>query len=157
MTGGLSLGAIGLGLFTMLSVNSNYVANVLPSLVIVSLGMGMSFVAMSSTALIGVDPSDAGVASALVNSTQQTGSTMGAALINTIATTATVSFIASHPKTASNLTAGAIHGYTSAFTFSAIVLALAALTAFTLIRPAQTTALDVDLDAEGLLLQPAGV
>jgi EmrB/QacA subfamily drug resistance transporter len=154
MTGGLSLAAIGLALFTLLNVNSSYAANVLPSLIIVSLGMGMSFVPMSSTALIGVDHSDAGVASALVNSTQQTGSTMGAALINTIATTATVSFIASHPKTAANLTAGAIHGYTSAFTFSAIVLALAAITAFSMIRPAK--AIDLDVDTDGLLLQPVG-
>ena len=99
--------------------------------------MGLSFVAMSSTALIGVSPEDAGVASALVNATQQTGGTMGAALINTIATSATVSYVATHGTSATSLTAGAIHGYTTAFTFSAIVLAVAAVAAFTLIRPGQ--------------------
>jgi hypothetical protein len=107
---------------------------VLPAELIVSLGMGLSFVAMSSTALIGVDQSDAGVASALVNSTQQTGGSLGAALINTIATTATVSYVAAHGKSAASLTAGSIHGYTTAFTFSGIVLAVAAVAAFTLIR-----------------------
>ena len=59
---------------------------------------------------------------------------MGAALINTIATSATVSYVAAHGTSAASLEAGAIHGYTTAFTFSAIVLALAATAAFTLIR-----------------------
>ena len=107
-------------------MHSAYLTTVLPAEVIVSLGMGLSFVAMSSTALFGVSPEDAGVASALVNATQQTGGSMGAALINTIATSATVSYVAAHGKSAASLTAGAIHGYTTAFTFSAIVLAVAA-------------------------------
>ena len=131
------MAAAGLALFSTLGVDSTYVSIVLPAELIVSLGMGMSFVAMSSTALIGVNPEDAGVASALVNSTQQTGGTMGAALINTIATTATVSYVAAHGSSAASLEAGAIHGYTSAFTFSAIVLAVAAVAAFTLIRRAK--------------------
>jgi MFS family permease len=153
MTGGLTLGAIGLGLFTLLSVHSIYVTGVLPSEIIVSLGMGMSFVAMSSTALVGVNPEDAGVASALVNATQQTGSSMGAALINTIATTAAASYVASHGTSVAALTAGAIHGYDSAFTFSAIMLALAAIAAFTLVRPA-TTAASVEPGMDELVLQP---
>jgi hypothetical protein len=103
-------------------------------MVIVSLGMGLSFVAMSSTSLIGVQPEDAGVASALVNTTQQTGSSMGAALINTIATGATASYLAVHGTSARALVAGSIHGYTTAFTFSAIVLTAAAIIAFALIR-----------------------
>ena len=131
------MAAAGLALFSTLGVHSTYVSIVLPAELIVSLGMGMSFVAMSSTALIGVNPEDAGVASALVNSTQQTGGTMGAALINTIATTATVSYLATHGTSAAALEAGAIHGYTTAFTFSAIVLAVAAVAAFALIRRAK--------------------
>ena len=96
--------------------------------------MGLSFVALSSTSLIGVAPADAGVASALVNSTQQTGSTMGAALINTIATGATAAYLAVHGTSAAAEVAGSIHGYTTAFLFSAIVLAAAAVSAFALIR-----------------------
>ena len=96
--------------------------------------MGLSFVALSSTSLIGVAAGDAGVASALVNSTQQTGSTMGAALINTIATSATASYLAVHGKSAATEVAASIHGYTTAFLFSAIVLAAAAVAAFALIR-----------------------
>jgi EmrB/QacA subfamily drug resistance transporter len=158
MTGGLALGAVGLGLFHMLSVHSVYVTGVLPSEVIVSLGMGISFVAMSSTALVGVNPEDAGVASALVNATQQTGSSMGAAIVNTIATTAAASYIASHGKSVASVTAGAIHGYTSAFTFSAIMLALAAIAAFTLIRPSgKVTEADRDAGTAQLALQPVAV
>ena len=104
MMSGLTLGALGLGLFTMLGVNSAYASVVLPAEIIVSLGMGMAFVSMSSTSLVGVNPEDAGVASALVNATQQTGSSMGAALINTIATSATASYLVTHGHTASALT-----------------------------------------------------
>jgi len=134
MTGGLLMAMAGLVLFSTITVHSTYVAVVLPAELVVSLGMGMSFVAMSSTALFGVSPEDAGVASALVNATQQTGGSMGAALINTIATTATASYLAVHGSSPAALTAGAIHGYTSAFTFSAIVLGLAAVAAFGLVR-----------------------
>ena len=153
LTGGLLMAVGGLALFSTLDVHSAYVSVVLPAEVIVSLGMGLSFVAMSSTALIGVGEQDAGVASALVNATQQTGGTMGAALINTIATSATVSYIAAHGTSPEALTAGAIHGYTTAFTFSAIVLALAATAAFTLIkRRARTAEAMAEGDGETLAL-----
>jgi hypothetical protein len=144
----------GLALFSTLDVHSAYVSVVLPAEVIVSLGMGLSFVALSSTALIGVSEQDAGVASALVNATQQTGGTMGAALINTIATSATVSYIAVHGTSAEARAAGAVHGYTTAFTFSAIVLALAAAAAFTLIRRRARTAdaMAEEVDDETLAL-----
>jgi EmrB/QacA subfamily drug resistance transporter len=148
LTGGLVIGVAGLALFSTLHVHSTYVGTVLPAEIIVSLGMGLSFVAMNSTALIGVNPEDAGVASALVNSTQQTGGTMGAALINTIATSATVSYLASHGTSVASMTAGAIHGYTTAFVFSAIVLALAATSAFTLIRRAHPATDEAVADPE---------
>jgi EmrB/QacA subfamily drug resistance transporter len=150
---GLVLGAIGLGVFTLLGVHSSYASLVLPAELIVSTGMGLSFVALSSTSLIGVAPADAGVASALVNSTQQTGSTMGAALINTIATSATASYLAVHGKSAAAEVAGSIHGYTTAFLFSAIVLAAAAVGAFALVR-APKDAIGVGEDPE-LLAVPA--
>jgi EmrB/QacA subfamily drug resistance transporter len=134
MTTGIGIAAVGLWLFTTLQVHSSYVTVVLPAELIVSFALGMTFVAMNSTALVGVDPDDAGVASALLNSTQQTGSSMGAALTNTIAATATVGYLAAHGTSAAALAAGAVHGYTTAFRFSAIVLALACLAAFSLVR-----------------------
>jgi MFS family permease len=131
---GLILSAIGLGVFTLIGVHTVYASLVLPAMVVVSLGMGLSFVALSSTSLIGVQPADAGVASAMVNATQQMGGSMGAALINTIATGATASYLALHGTSASAEVAGSIHGYTTAFGFSGIVLAAAAVAAFALIR-----------------------
>ena len=151
LTGGLLMATAGLVLFSTLDVHSAYVTTVLPAELIVSLGMGLSFVAMSSTALLGVGPEDAGVASALVNSTQQTGSSMGAALINTIATSATVSYVATHGTSPEALTAGAIHGYTTAFTFSAIVLAVAAAAAFSLIRRARPSTDEAVVEGEQVL------
>jgi EmrB/QacA subfamily drug resistance transporter len=153
---GLVLGAIGLGIFTLLGVHSTYVSLVLPAEVIVSFGMGLSFVAMSSTSLIGVAPDDAGVASALVNTTQQTGGSLGAALINTIATGATASYLAVHGTSAKAEIAGSIHGYTTAFTFSAVVLAVAAVGAFLLIRaPKEAIAEQADLEEVEMLAVPS--
>ena len=114
--------------------------------------VGSMFVPFSSTALIGVAPHDAGVASALVNATQQTGGSMGAALINTIATSATVSYVAAHGTSPASLTDGAIHGYTTAFTFSAIVLAVAAAAAFGLIRRGRPTSDQAVAEEAGELL-----
>jgi EmrB/QacA subfamily drug resistance transporter len=153
MTGGLLLATAGLILFSTLDVHSTYIAVVLPAELIVSLGMGLSFVVLSSTALIGVNEADAGVASALVNTTQQTGSSLGAALINTIATSATVSYVAAHGKSVASLTAGSIHGYTTAFTFSAIVLGVAAVSAFVLISRNRPSEAEAELaEDEGLVL-----
>ena len=108
MTIGLLMAAAGLVLFSTIDVHSTYVSIVLPAEIIVSLGMGMSFVPMSSTALIGVGPQDAGVASALVNATQQTGGSMGAALINTIATTRH-GLLRRHPRHVARLARGRRH------------------------------------------------
>jgi EmrB/QacA subfamily drug resistance transporter len=150
MAFGLLMGTGGLVLFSTLDLHSAYVSTVLPAEIIVSIGMGLAFVSMSSTALLGVSPEDAGVASALVNTTQQTGSTMGAALINTIATTATASYLATHGKSPTALAAGAIHGYTTAFVFSAAVLGAASVAAFALIRRTRTDPVGVEADTEAL-------
>jgi EmrB/QacA subfamily drug resistance transporter len=134
MTIGFTMATAGLFMFSTIGVHSTYLSIVLPAELIVSVGMGLSFVSLSSTALIGVAPADAGVASALVNSAQQTGGSLGASLINTIATTATASYLVAHGHSPAALEAGAIHGYTTAFTFSGIVLAAAAVSAFVLVR-----------------------
>jgi EmrB/QacA subfamily drug resistance transporter len=134
MIGGLTLAAGGLLWFTGLSVDSSYLAHVLPPEVLVSLGMGMAFVPMSSTALIGVEPKDAGVASALVNATQQVGGSLGTALLNTVAASVATSYLASHAPSAAAAQTAAVHGYTTAFTVSAVLLAGAAVVAAVLVR-----------------------
>jgi EmrB/QacA subfamily drug resistance transporter len=131
---GLVLASAGLLWFTGLSVDSTFAANVLPPEILVSLGMGMAFVSLSNTALVGVDPSDAGVASALVNATQQVGGALGTALLNTVAATAATTYLAHHVLGAASVQKAAVHGYTTAFTISAALLLLAALTGGLLIR-----------------------
>ena len=103
----------------------------LPAEIVMSLGMGFAFVALSSTALIGVDDRDAGVASALVNTTQQVGGSLGTALLNTIAASATVHYISSHG--AGSVAVGTVHGYTVAFTWGLGALILAAVLSFVLV------------------------
>jgi EmrB/QacA subfamily drug resistance transporter len=145
MVVGLGFATVGLAWFTRLGVDSTYVSHVLFPEIIVSLGMGMAFVPMSSTALVGVDPKDAGVASALVNTTQQVGSSLGTALLNTIAASAAATFVATHVHSTTEARAAVVHGYTTAFTVSAILLLLAAVAAGTLIRASSK---DVQPDPE---------
>lgn len=134
MVTGLLLAFAGQLWFTRLGVDSTFVAHVLPPEVAVSFGMGLAFVPMSSTALIGVDPRDAGVASALVNATQQVGSSLGTALLNTIAATAAADFVATHTRSLVEAHAAVVHGYTTAFSVSALILLGAATAAGVLIR-----------------------
>src|ERR1035437_704002 len=84
------------------------------------------FVSMNSAALFGIDEENAGVASALVNTTQQVGAALGTAFLNTIAASATVSYLATRINTPSVVRAGAVHGYTTAFEVSALLAAVVA-------------------------------
>jgi predicted MFS family arabinose efflux permease len=134
MTGGLLMGALGLAWFTQIGLHTSYLSHVLPAEIVVSMGLGFAFVPFSSTALIGVAPHDAGVASALVNATQQVGGSLGTALLNTVAASATASYIAAHHPGATFSALANVHGYTTGFTVSAIVLFIAAISAVTLIK-----------------------
>jgi EmrB/QacA subfamily drug resistance transporter len=134
MVSGFVLAAVGLALFTGIGLHTDYLTHILIAEVIVSFGMGMAFVPLSSTALIGVDPSDAGVASAMVNTTQQTGASLGVALLNTLAATATANYLLHHGKSPISYANALVHGYTTSFTVSALLLALAAVTTILIVR-----------------------
>ena len=132
MVGGFALAAAGLILFTRIGIHSSYPFLLMPAELIVSFGMGSAFVPLSSAALLGVDPADAGVASAMVNTTQQTGGSLGVSLLNTIAASATTHFLTVHPG--AGPAAGVVHGYTTAFEVSVGLLAAAALSAWSFLR-----------------------
>ncbi|MCU1490167.1 MAG: drug resistance transporter, EmrB/QacA subfamily [Acidimicrobiaceae bacterium] len=134
MAAGLLLAGIGLAWFTQIGVHSSYAVHVLPAEVLASFGIGLAFVPLSSTALIGVAPHDAGVASALVNTTQQIGGSLGTALLNTIAASATGTYLASRQHTVATASAGLVHGYTVAFTYSAVIVGLALVATLSLLR-----------------------
>jgi MFS family permease len=124
---------------TQLDLHSSYVTHILPSFVAMSIGMGLMFVPLSSTALSGVSDHDAGVASAMVNATQQVGGSLGAALLNTIFTTAVATYATTHGVAPAALANAAIRGYNVAFTVSAFLLAAGAVLVVLFIRkPAET-------------------
>ena len=157
MLSGLALTTAGLLLFTRLGVASTFASGVLPAEIVMSLGLALTFVPMSSTALIGIDRRDAGVASALVNATQQVGGSLGIALLNTVASSAAAGYLAAHAggvgsaAAASVVPAATVHGYTTAFDVSTVMVVVAFVLTATLLRgsrrAAQTEALP-ELGAE---------
>jgi len=140
MTSGLLLGAIGLAWFTQIGVSTGYLTHVLPAEIIVSCGMGLAFVPLSSTALLGVSSQDAGVASAMVSTTQQIGGSLGTALLNTVAASATASYLVVHGRGLPTIAAGLVHGYTTAFVVSAALLAMAVIATLSLLRATNRSA-----------------
>ena len=133
---GMALGLIAMLLLTRLSPGASYASHVLPALVITGLGMGCIFAPAFSTATLGIDSSDAGVASAMVNTSQQVGGSVGTALLSTIFASATAAYASSHAGTPGVNNAAAIHGYTTAFGWAAGIFALGLLLAL-LILPSK--------------------
>jgi EmrB/QacA subfamily drug resistance transporter len=133
IVGGLLLAAGGLVMFTQVGTQAAYLSQLLPAQLMTSLGVGAAFVALSSTALIGVEPNDAGVASALVNTAQQTGGSLGVAFLNTVAASATTTYLLNHHAGGSAAAAAAVHGYTIAFSISAGLIGGAAVLALLLL------------------------
>jgi len=134
-TAGFSLAMLGMLWLTQLPAHSAYGLHVVPAMVLISLGMGHVFVPLSSTALLGVPNHDAGAASALVNTMQQVGGSLGVAFLNTIATTATTSYAKAHGGLTN---AAVVHGFTSAFAVSVGIFAVAAIVVVSLIRTNNT-------------------
>jgi EmrB/QacA subfamily drug resistance transporter len=138
MVVGLVLAAVGMALLTRIGVDTGYWSHVLPAILVISFGMGLTFGPLSNTALVGVANHDAGVASALVNTAQQIGGSLGTALLNTIVTSALVGYLADHKKSAlppaQVLATGTVHSYTVAFWVSAGLIAMAAIIAAVLVR-----------------------
>jgi predicted MFS family arabinose efflux permease len=132
---GMTLGVIAMLLLTRLAPNASYTSHVLPSLLVVGLGMGCIFAPAFSTATLGVDGSEAGVASAMVNTSQQVGGSVGTALLSTLFASSAATYASSHVGAAGLQNAAAIHGYTTAFSWAAGIFGLGLLLAL-LILPA---------------------
>jgi EmrB/QacA subfamily drug resistance transporter len=133
---GMAAGCVGMAYLTGLGPHSSYAVHVLPSLLIMGVGFGLIFAPAIATATLGVSNADAGIASAMVNVSQQVGGSIGTALLSTVAVTATRSYIASHgPATQSIAAQAAVHGYTSAFIISAAIFAGAGIIAALVLRP----------------------
>ena len=124
---GFVMGCLGLIWLTQIGVDTSYAAHILPAELLISLGLGTAFVPLSSTALLGVGEHDAGVAGALFNTSQQVGGSLGTALLNTLAASATASYLVVHGSSAASQQLASIHGYTVGFTVGAVLLGLAAI------------------------------
>jgi hypothetical protein len=107
---------------------------VLQGLIIVGAGIGLVFPPATDMATLGVDATDAGVASALVNTTTQVGGSLGTALLSTLAATAASTYLAAKQPTTNLLTHAAVHGYTTAFWWAAGIFAVGALLTGLLLR-----------------------
>jgi EmrB/QacA subfamily drug resistance transporter len=131
---GLFLAAIGMVLFTGLDTHSTYAAHVLPGLLVLGVGIGLVSAPAMNTATVGVDRADAGVGSATVNTAQQVGGSLGTALLNTVATTATTTFLAGKAASPAVAAEAAVHGYTTAFWWAAAIFAAGAVVCGLLLR-----------------------
>ncbi len=126
---GLLLSAVGAALFTTLTPSAAYLTHVLPSEILLGIGLGLAIVPCVSTATQNADPKDVGVTSAMTNTSQQIGASIGTALLNTIAAAATTAYLASHARSGDELAEATVHGYATASGWAAGIFVLAAVVA----------------------------
>jgi MFS family permease len=130
---GMLLGAGGMAYLSQVTVTSSYVSAVLPALLILGLGFGMIFAPAINTATFGVARRDSGVASALVNTMQQVGGSIGTSALSTIALSTTASYLITHHASPLAPAIAATRGYTVAFSVSAALLGLGFILAIVLL------------------------
>ena len=131
MVPGLIAAGAGMLMISRITPETSYTTHVLPALLIMSSGMALVFIPLTSTSLHGVSSHDTGVASAMLNTSQQIGGSLGTALLNTVAATATTTFAAANSQLGDKLMPFAMtHGFTVAFKFSAVLLFVGAVVLF---------------------------
>jgi hypothetical protein len=138
------MAAFGLLYLSFIKVDSSYVSSVMPAMIVTSLGLGVAFVSIASTALFNVRPDDTGAASAVLTTSQQIGGSFGTAIANTIVVSSGTAFmVAALKHSGPVLTAKAkllliatshVHGYDESFRFGALMLFLAAVVFFALVN-----------------------
>jgi len=127
---GMAVLTAGLVFFSQVSVDGSYVSDLLPGFLLIGVGIGFSFVPISIAALAGVRPAGAGLASGLINTSQQIGGALGIAVLSTIATSATEDSLVSGAV----LPQALVDGFSSAFQVGAVIAAAGLVAALTLIR-----------------------
>jgi EmrB/QacA subfamily drug resistance transporter len=150
---GLLLSAVAAALFTTLTPESSYLTHVLPSELLLGIGLGLAIVPCISTATQNAEPKDVGVTAAMTNTSQQIGASIGTALLNTIAAAAALTYLASHARGHGVTAQATVHGYATASAWVAGIFVLAAVVAGVLINvhpgrqpaPAEAAAVPTEL------------
>jgi EmrB/QacA subfamily drug resistance transporter len=135
LSSGLALSAVAIVMFARLPVDGTYFADLFPAFILSGIGLALAFVPMTVGALTGVREADAGIASGLINTTQQIGGAIGVAVATTIATTYTTRFVDAHAG-ASPLGGPALtHGFEIAFYVLAALAVVGAVVAAVMVEP----------------------
>jgi EmrB/QacA subfamily drug resistance transporter len=122
-------------------LHSSYVSHVLPYLLVMGVGFGLSVAPAFSTGTLGLAPQDAGVGSATLNTAQQVGGSIGTSLLNTLAASAATSYLVGRVLTPANLQAALLHSYTTAFLWSGLIFVAGAVVAGLVLQRGGLTAL----------------
>jgi EmrB/QacA subfamily drug resistance transporter len=138
---GLGMLVLGLVWLTRVPVHASYAADLLPSMVLLGLGAGLSFPSLMTLSMSGATPSESGLASGLVNTTLQVGGALGLAVLATLSTTRTSDLLASGSSHASALTGG----YHLAWVVSASIAAAALIVAVVVLKGVRTQQVESEL------------
>jgi EmrB/QacA subfamily drug resistance transporter len=153
LTLGLLASAISVAWLTRLPLDGQYFSDLFPALILGGAGLGLSFVPITIGGLAGVERSDAGVASGLINTSRQVGGAIGIAAVSAIAATSTSNYADAH-TVATSSPAALDHGFQTALYVLTGLLVVGALIALTLVKPAprpreETPPMDADAVAVG--------
>jgi fucose permease len=134
--GGMTLAAIGLFLLSRAEVDSTYLGTLLPGLILMSIGMGLTFVPVTLIATTNVDAEDAGLASGLFNTSQQIGGALGLAVLATLAADKTADVLSGlgRPPAPADQAAALVDGFQVAFTGAAILMLVGVVLMAALVR-----------------------
>ena len=146
LTAGLLLSAAALGVLTRLPVHGHYFFDLFPAFVLGGAGLGLSFVPVTIASLTGVDRSDAGIASGLVNTSRQIGGAIGLAAATAIAASSTSNYLHTHPLLAASSAPALDHGFqTALWVMTGVLVGGAALVSLLLSPPRPAAQPEADL------------
>jgi EmrB/QacA subfamily drug resistance transporter len=132
---GLLLDGVAMYLLHLVGLHSNYFAGVFPFLLLAGIGFGLCLAPSFSTGTLGLQPHDAGVGSAALNTSQQVGGSIGTALLNTLAAGAATAYLAGRALTPLNEKTAALHSYTTAFLWSSLIFLIGAVISGLVLKP----------------------
>jgi EmrB/QacA subfamily drug resistance transporter len=146
LVAGLLISTGGFVFLTGVSGHGDYGSQVVPAMVILGVGLGLAFVAVTIAGTSGVAPEDSGLASGLLNTTQQVGGSLGLAILSTVSTTRVTNALHAGAPPPAALT----HGFTGAFTVAGLLCAAGAVLAFVLLPRHKRTAEDEQIETIAL-------